>query len=93
MEPKVEKLKAEILKNYEIKIDDLLSICESPIERIMLLHFLHHFSRWGPLPPKKKFDFNGLGTWPEGREQFDEHDRAFDAIEFIIDGLVPDFPN
>jgi very-short-patch-repair endonuclease len=49
-DPKVENLKNEItyniVKKFNLQIDEVLSICESEIEKLMLLHLYRYFQKF-----------------------------------------------
>lgn len=49
MEENIENIKNSILKSYlddfKFKLDDVLSICESPIEKLMILQFYNFFQK------------------------------------------------
>jgi very-short-patch-repair endonuclease len=49
-DPKVESLKNEItyniVKEFNLQIDEVLSICESEIEKLMLLHLYRYFQKF-----------------------------------------------
>lgn len=49
-DPKVETLKKEITDNivneFNLQIDEVLSMCESEIEKLMLLHLYRYFQKF-----------------------------------------------
>ena len=43
IDDKINRIKEEILAQYSIRLDALLSLCESPIEKLFLLNFINYF--------------------------------------------------